>query len=342
LTVASETRYQSGLKAACFTPLSFFHRNLDLEYTQLRCFGLITVETLGAGREFAEISTDRFAEQFSVSREWILNAIAALDASGMIRIRPSDRGRPTYAIREEYIQEAKNAGKETIKGKCPDCQKVGEFSTEFIPVPHQALRKLGGCVNSVVFRVVMVVIRYTLKWGRQSRLIEVEPSELSLNDFTRLTGLESREITTGLTEAVKLGLIGRELRSGRPSLFWAIPEKFGALDQREARQVTQPTYREKTANAKTVKSSEKPQEPESTHENESRSFLWGRCQNCRRLVAVEPITEAEFEQSQPPPPPEHPPRSGPPPDFSRKKPKKERIEATREKLLQRFRGKYAD
>ncbi len=304
-------RHVTNIKGACFTPLSYFHRNLDLQYTQLRCFGLILVQTLGASKPVAEITYEEFSETFGISHEWVLDALSALEKMGMIRVGRSDRGRPVYSIREEYIQEAKNAGRQAVRGRCPDCKAIGEFSTEFIPTPHQALRKLGGCVNSATFRVVMTVIRYTLKWGKESRAVEVEPTELSLDDFTRLTGLESREITNGLTEAVRLGLIGRQLRKGKPSLFWAVPEKFGSLERREPRTVTQPATRGEKAKVPTPKNTEIPNEPEPTDASESRVYLYGRCNACKHLVVVEPVTEEEFAAAQPQKTESPPERAGP-------------------------------
>ncbi len=304
-------RHVTNIKGACFTPLSYFHRNLDLQYTQLRCFGLILVQTLGANKPVAEITYQEFAETFGISHEWVLDALSALEKMGMIRVGRSDRGRPVYSIREEYIQEAKNAGRSAVRGKCPDCKAIGEFSTEFIPTPHQALRKLGGCVNSATFRVVMAVIRYTLKWGKESRAVEVEPTELSLDDFTRLTGLESREITNGLTEAVKLGLIGRQLRKGKPSLFWAVPEKFGSLERREPRTVSQPATRGEKAKVESPKPEEKPNETPVADANESRAYLYGRCNACKHLVIVEPVTEEEFALAHPQKTESPPERAGP-------------------------------
>lgn len=300
--IPSPSSRSTSLRAACFTPLSYFERALDLEYTQLRCFGLILVETLGAYpiKSTAEISYDKFAETFQVSKDWIAHALVSLEAAGYIRIGRSERGAVTYAIREEYVQEVKTAGRQKIRGRCPDCKVVGLFSTEFIPTPHAALRKLGGCVDSATFRCVMVVSRYTCRWDREKRCLEVEPQELDLADFSRLTGLEKREITNGLTNAVRLGLIGRELRAGRPSLFWAIPEKFGSLEKRGPRLVT-PSNGGVTEEAKPEisRTEENPNKPVHTHANESGVYFYGRCENCNHLVNIEPVSEQEFADSVP-------------------------------------------
>ncbi len=304
----------TSIKAACFTPLSYYERCLDLDYTQLLIFSLVTVETLGANppRSSTEIwpaRVDEIAATFRKSREWIYTCLQYLVDAGLLKTGKSERGgRTTYSVRDEYLQEAKNAGRKKIPGRCPDCKTVGLFSTEFIPTPHVALRKLGGCVDSATFRCVMTVCRYTCQWNRENRCIEIKPAELDLADFSRLTGLEKREITTGLTTAVKLGLIGRELRAGRPSLFWAVPEKFGALDRRELRIVTPNEGGvEKEANSEQSKNSEKPSKYANTHANESGVYFYGRCENCHHLVTVEPVSESEFADSVPKDPPKQPP-----------------------------------
>jgi hypothetical protein len=300
--IPSPASHSTTIRAACFTPLSYFEHALDLDYTQLRCFGLILVETLGAfpSRPTAEITYAKFAETFQVSKDWIAQALGSLEGAGYIKIGRSERGTVVYSVRDEYVLEVQKAGREKIRGRCPDCKTVGLFSTEFVPTAHAAFRKLGGCVDSATYRVVMVVSRYTCQWDRESRCLKVDPQELDLADFSRLTGLEKREITNGLTNAVKLGLIGRELRAGRPSLFWAVPEKFGALEKRGPRLVT-PSESGVTEEAKpeTSRNGKNPNKPVHTHANESGVYFYGRCENCNHLVTVEPVSEQEFADSAP-------------------------------------------
>lgn len=296
------TRHPTNIKAACFVPLSYFEKCLDLEYTQLRCLGLIIAETLGAHptRTFAEIDDQRFVEAFHVSKEWVRNAVDFLETRHFIRRSYSPSGVPMYALREEYIQEVKGAGKAKIPGRCPDCKMVGLFSTEFIPTPFLALRKLGGCVDSATFRVTMVVIRHTMRMVAGGKSFEVDPQELNLHDFSRVCDLENREIINGLTEAVRLGIIGRQQRKGKASLFWVIPEGIEALGKRPFRVVT-PSYGGVKEDAKETasKNDEKPVKPADTSVKESAPYIYGRCANCGHFVDVEPVSEVEFADAQP-------------------------------------------
>jgi hypothetical protein len=293
-------RRTTNLKAACLVPLSFFERCLDLEYTQLRCLSLIIAETLGAhpARTFAEVEDQRFVDSFHVSKEWVRNAVNFLESAKLIRASTSPGGVPIYALREEYIQEVKGAGRTKIPGRCPDCKAVGLFSTEFIPTPFLALRKLGGCVDSATFRVTMVVIRHTMRMVAGGKSFKVDPQELNLHDFSRVCDLENREIINGLTEAVRLGIIGREQHKGKASLFWVIPEGIEALGKRPFR-VVSPPERDVKEDAKESpsKNEEKPTKPLQTSENESKPYIFGRCEHCGHFVDVEPVSEAEFADS---------------------------------------------
>lgn len=322
------------IKAACFTPLSYFERLLDMQnYTQLRCYSLILVETLGhqSGRIWAEIDTAAFVQATVVTKEWVYAALESLGDNGykLIRSRTNTRGRTEYALRAEHIQEAKGAGRLKIPGKCPDCQAVGLFDTEFIPVLHAALRKMGACVDPATFKCVMVVIRYTLKWDKETKALRVDPSELDINDFERLTGLENREICNGLTRAGQLGLIGREMRKGKPSIFWLNPEAFANLERRTPRTVSPPQHGVKdganVAIGKIAENSAK--QPESTA-TESPSYFYGRCPSCWHFVNFEPVTEEEVAAK----PAERPPRAGP---WPQKKPIS-RHDQTREVLRRRY------
>jgi hypothetical protein len=294
-------RWSSSIRNACFTPVSYFSHALDLDsQAQLLCFSLILVETLGSMEKWkrsqpAEISYEQFTQTANVSREAVLNALDYLERADMIRISRSERGRPMYAIREEYIHEVQKAGKEAIRGRCPDCKTIGYFETRFIPVPHVAFRKLGACVDPATFKAVMVVCRYTLEWNKEGKCLDVVPRELDLNDFCKLTGLKNREITSGLSKAAKLGLIGRTQRPGKPSLFWAIPEQFGKLDRREPRTVSPPqSVTERMANSGSHKVQEIPTKPENTQATESKYYFYGRCASCGHFVDVEPVSEDEL------------------------------------------------
>lgn len=326
------SRWSTTVKAACFTPLSYFTRCLDLDsQAQLLCFSLIMVETLGCGRTKDEIEMERFEKASRVSRESVYSALTTLENSKMIQIgRGGLRNRPTYSIADEYIREVHAAGREKIPGRCPDCKEIAFFESRFIPLPHAALRKLGACVDPATFKCVMVVCRYTLSWNNKERCIEVTPSELDIHDFERLTGLESRQITNGLTQAVELGLIGRQLRKGRPSIFWAQPEKFGALERREPRKLTRVAsgVKEETkpGDAKTGPISQTPVESDA---NESRSYFYGQCSKCRHYVFVEPVTEEELRVSEPEKP-EKPPRAGP------QREKKTKWDATKKAIWEMF------
>lgn len=317
------SKYQSPLRAACFTPASYFEQLLDLDdYTQLRVLGLILVETLGAypkPRATAEITVERMAETFSVSREWILNSLSRLHDARLIVIGKSARGATCYSIAPEYVDEVKSAGIRKLKGRCPDCHTVGFFSTEFYPMPHAAFRKLGGCVDSATYRCALVVARYTLSWPKKEeskeRFIEVSPAELDLADFVRLTGLEKRHILDAIATCEHLGLIGRHKRPGRPSLFWAIPENWGALQKRNPREITPPERGSKQEEKQeAVETTEITVKPAKTSADESRAWFFGRCLNCRHFVRIEPVPEEEFLNHNPPEkpkPPESPPRAAP-------------------------------
>lgn len=299
----------TSIRSACFTPLSFFERVLDMDnFTALRCFCLIMAETLGARprRPSAEIEDQQFIDACQVSLEWINSALKFLDEAKLIQI--AEGRRRTFSIRPEYIAEVEKAGKEAVKGRCPDCKTIGLFESQFIPVPPQALKRMGACVDSATFRAVMVVIRHTLSWDPKLRCIKSTPHELSLHDFTSRTGLEDREMINGLNQAKQLGLIGHEKRKGKPGIFWAIPEALAGLKPRDLRTVTPreggDENREKPEPTKIVTI---PSKSEESSANESAPYFFGRCPNCRHFVDVEPITEEDFIAAQP----EKPPRAGP-------------------------------
>lgn len=309
------------IRSACFTPLSFFERVLDLDnYTQLRCFCLIMAETLGSRprRPSAEIDTDDFVAACQVSREWVLEALTGLEAAKLIQISTAGHNRRSYAVAPEYIKEVELAGRTKVRGRCPDCKTIALFESQFIPVPHNALRKLGACVDSATFRAVMVVIRHTLHWNPEQRCLESTAEELSLHDFTRVTGLESREILNGLTTAKRLGLIGQEKRKGKPSIFWAIPDALAGLRPREPRSITprdgEPKETAKPVGAKIV---EIPNESAKPIANESAPYFYARCPNCSHFVDVEEVKPEDLAPSEP----EKPPRAGPQRETARKKPK---------------------
>jgi hypothetical protein len=334
---------------------------LDLDsQTELLCFGLIMAETLGAPdrRRAAEIEDDRFVSCANASRPWVSSALKKLAANGMIEIShdrheyapvrgggysdiPKLGGRATYALADEYVRESRNAGKEQPKGRCPHCKVVGTFETRFVPTPHQALRRLGSCVDPATFKVTMAILSRTLEWNRADKCVDVVPREMEKQEIARMTGLEDRQITEGISRGVKLGLIGREIRAGRPSLFWVNPERFSTLEKREPRTVDQPASHKSKANKEAAETAKTPVKAENTPAVESNRKFYGRCNACGYFGDVEPVSDAEFADANPAKAaaePKQPPRAGPARETGRKDGRK--LTKT-EQIIRKLQEKYA-
>jgi hypothetical protein len=166
----------------------------------------------------------------------------------------------------------------------------------------------------------MIIVRDTLRWTGEKG-VWIEPAEIERDDFKKWTGLEPRQISTALANALELGIIVREDRKGKPSLWAAVPEAFADLERREARVVAINAGREKSANTQPKESEEKPTKPASTHAIEPASAQRCYCAKCGEFSVIEPVSEAEAEQ----PAQERPPRAGPTRETGRKKTKTEEI-----------------
>lgn len=310
----------------CKVNLSFFHHLLKItNYAQLKCYALILVETVGdteaskpgPNRYWSEIDKDTFVKATGVTGEWVNAALDDLERYQWINRRERTKGRIEYKIDDRFIQEIEGAGKKNIRGRCTDCKTVGSFDSRYVQLPHAALRKLGGCVGPAAFKVVMTVFMHTAQWNEH--YWTVNPKELCSQDFERLADLDDRQISNGVAEALELGLIGQQLRKGKPSIFWAIPDSLVNLERRPMRKVS-PPERGVKQEAKTkveviVKTPIKSAESTAT---ESRSYFYGRCGACGHFVDVEPVSEEELRAAEP----EKHPRAGPERETGRSNPQK--------------------
>ncbi len=306
-------------------PQSYFDRVLDLDsQVELLCWGLVAVETLGAypARKNAEISDDKFVDAANASRPWVASALRKLEGSGMIIVsrdrheyqRPGDDvpaigGRATYALADEYVAEAKNAGKERPTGRCPHCKTISAFETRFIPTPHIALRKMGACLPPATFKVTMAILSKTVEWNREAKCIDVVPSVIEKRELMTMTGLEDRQITAAINDAGQRGIVSRQRIEGKPSLFWVNPEMFSHMQKRQPRQVNQPTPTGKQKAKKDPEESAKtPVKPAATPAVESNHKFYGRCTACGQFGDAEPVSDEELADAQPKPTA----RAGPP------------------------------
>lgn len=256
-----------------------------------------------------------------------MDSVARLADQGLINVREQQPGRKEYRVNDWLFREAKA---QKIHGRCPDCQAVGFFKTEFIPVFHLALRKLGACVDSSTFRVVMAVIRHTARWDKEKGFFVV-PADLERADFERMTGLESRSVTSGISEAKIKGLIGVQHRIGKPSLYWVTPEGFAALERRQPKTATPPERTGETRpKAAREKMSEIPTKRESTRANESGWKNYALCEACGHFVDPEIIVESKVPTRET----DKPTRAGPTRETL---PKKGKLAS----LAARIIGKYA-
>jgi len=295
MSAAAAASIPTTIRAICRTPMSFFNQLLDIcNFTELRCFALILDLTVGRPQVWADIPYESFEESCVVSREHIHNAIAQLEKYKLIRIRQGDSGRRQYAV-SENIQAEANAQK--IRGKCSSCHTIATFESRYVAVPHAALRKLGACVDHATYVVTMMIVRDTLKW-QGDRGVWIEPAEIEKADFERFTGLDSRQISNALKHATELGIITRQDRPGRASIYAAVPEAFATIDRREARVISMPSpSREKTANVKPSKSSQEPTKAGESHAIESHRSRYCYCGNCGAFAEIEAVEEQEVVQS---------------------------------------------
>jgi hypothetical protein len=317
----------------CKVPLSFFYHFMGIENgAQLSLFCVILAETIGdrPGNYWAEIPNETFAKYTGVSTDWVSTALDSLENGyHWIKSRKNSRGRREYSIDDRYILEVEEAGLKKRPGRCSNCKTVEMFDTRYVKVPHVALRKLGGCVGPAAFKCIMTVILRALDW--KDGLWETKRTELDFNDFHRLSGLENREISNGIAEAVKLGLIGRELRSGKQSLYWINMKAFESLERRPARKVSPPARGvEGDAKSPTKKLSKNPVKPAETHANELGNHFYSRCPKCKVFVDVEPVTEAELIPKEP----EKPPRAGP--GRAKRSPSQVSLDRSTEKMKQMY------
>lgn len=316
------------IRNVCKTPLSYFQELLDhCNYTEIKLIGAVLVYTIGRGETWSEITDEMFLEATGVSDEWWRDTLEGMVRYKLIRTKKGDRGRTMYALTEKLTAEAEAR---KIRGKCRTCHEIGNFETEFIPVPHAVFRKLGACIDHSSFACLLVIIRHGLKWNRE-RGVWSEPVTLDLNDFQRMTGLERRQITDALSKLCNpkgWALVERTERKGKPAIYRAIPERFGKIDRREARVVVMPDRREKTGNTTSGGSREKAPNSDKSSAVESVSAYYAFCRSCGVYGAVDPCDDEPIVNSTP----ESPPRAGPLRETGKKKSK---FDEMAERLRQR-------
>lgn len=297
MSAAPSAAPQSPKHAICKVPLSVFENLLSVcNFTQLKCFGHVLNETtapdrFGKTRTWARIKSSEFAEIARTTEEWADCAVESIVKTGLLQMEFIDghANRPRYRISPDLTAETKA---EKIRGRCKECQWIGMFATEFIPMPRTFFTKLMPAVDHATFVCVAVVARFTHHWSTE-RGLSVEPCELTPHDF-RLTGLEPGMIKQGLDKAVELGLIKRRNRAGKASTFESCPDNWIGIEKRPLREVT-PPQRGAKDQAKEVSSSstEKPIKQPETPTIESGRFRTAICPKCERVVEVEPVSDAE-------------------------------------------------
>jgi hypothetical protein len=287
-------------------------------FTQLKCFCHVLNETtkpdkFNKTRTWTRIKPAEFAEISRTSEEWAMVAVDSTIKSGLLRSEYVD-GKESHGTRYRINPDLKaESDAQPIKGKCKECQWVGFFKTEFIPMPRPFFTKLMPAVDHATFICVAVVARHTHHWNTE-RGFWVEPSELLPHDF-RLTGLEPGMIKQGLDKAVELELIKRRNRAGKPSIFESCPENWSNIEKRPLREITPPQRGAKDlAKQPSGTGTEKPIKTPETPTIESGLFRTAICPKCERVVEVEPVSDdlhipevlpAENQA------PKQPPRAGP-------------------------------
>jgi hypothetical protein len=286
-------------------------------FTQVKCFGhvLNAITSPGPGGKahaWIRIRPNEFAEIARTTEEWAMAAVDSLVRSKLLEVEYSGKGttHARYRIAPDLTAES-NA--KPIRGRCKECQWIGMFATEFIPMPRTFFTKLMPAVDHATFVCVAVVARYTHHWSAE-RGLWIEPSELLPHDF-RLTGLEPGMVKQGLDRAVELGLIKRRNRAGKASIYESCPDNWTNIERRPLREITPPQRGAKDP-AKEVSSSstEKPAKQPETPPIESGRFRTAICPKCERVVEVETIAddlhipEVLPSENQAP---KQPPRAGP-------------------------------
>jgi hypothetical protein len=321
--------------AICKAPLSMFEAILGIcNFTQVKCFGQVLNETtapdrFGKTRTWARIKPAEFAEIARTSEEWAMVAIDSLITAGLIQFENIDgkESQRRYRISPDLTAETKA---EKIRGKCKECNWIGMFATEFVPLPRTAFTKLAPAVDHATFVCTLIVARFTHHWNTE-RGLWVEPSELTPHDF-RLTGLEPGMIKQGLDKAVELGLIKRRNRAGKASIFESCPDNWSTVEKRPLREITPPQRGAKdSAKQPSGTSTEKPIKPPETPSIESGHFRTAVCPKCERVVEVEPVADSELSTDS-----ENPVRK--PIERAREGPKQSKSDQFWEKIKAGFRG----
>ena len=227
-------------------------------------------------------------------------AVESLEKSGLIKTEYVD-GKESHGTRYRISPDLQAETKaEKIRGKCKECQWIGMFATEFVPVPRTAFTKLAPAVDHATYVCTLIVARYTHHWNSE-RGLWTEPSELTPHDF-RLTGLEPGQIKNGLDEAVRLKLIKRTNRAGKVSIFESCPENWATVEKQPLRKITPPIggRKKKTKEPNPIDPKE-PIKPTPTPPIESGRFRTAICPKCERVVEIEAISDERKRSDGPKP-----------------------------------------
>lgn len=302
----------------CKAPLSIFENLLQVfNFSQIKCLCHVLNESTKPDhfrkiRAWIRIKPAEFAEATRISEEWAMVAVNSLIKTGLLQTQDVDgmESKRRYRINPDLTAETKA---EPIRGRCKECEFVGMFRTEFVPLPRTAFTKLATGVDHATFVCTLVVARFTHHWNTE-RGLWTEPSELTPHDF-RLTGLEPGMIKQGLDKAVELGLIKRQNRAGKASIYESCPENWTNIEKRPLREITPPVRGAKyPAKQPSGTGTEKPIKPPETPSIESAVFRTAVCPKCERIVEVEAIAddlqlpEVLPSENQAP---KQPPRAGP-------------------------------
>jgi hypothetical protein len=289
------------LGGMCKVPLAYFTNLLEiLNPAERSCFGLVLNRTIGEEavhktQPWARIKPEEFAEVANaVDRAYVMERVQSLIAAGWIqeRYQGGDPRKPEYSISPQLAAATRG---DKIRGRCKECQNVGIFSTEFIAMPRTFFTKLAPGLDNTTFLVVAIVSRYSHEraWTGAEGL-RPKQVELNLNDFERDSGLDKRQISTGIHQAIERGLIEVIERKGKPSLYRTCPENWAEVGPRPLRLVKPPL--ERSVNKPEAKNAKPLQKPTETSEIQSVHFAYGYCPKCCHIVEVEPVSEEEFSR----------------------------------------------
>ncbi len=224
----------------CKVPVSYFTNLLEiLNPAERACFGLVLNLTIGMAAvngkalQWARIRKEQFYEiAVAADKSYVMERVEDLVAKGFVcrKYIDDDPKRPLYSISPQLAAETRG---DKIRGKCKECNSIGEFQTRFIPMPRSFFAKLPLALKDDAFTVTAIVARHSHEgaWTAADGLIP-KWVQLDRNDFERDSGESPNTITAGIKAAAEVGAIEVLRREGKPSMYRTLPENWDSLGKK--------------------------------------------------------------------------------------------------------------